>query len=88
MKQNIYYLLCWVNTGLNNKLSGRCMQPVPSLINVFLAIRTKAPYSILNLTLWKWAVPKKTLAQFQIKHTVVKLKSARKAGCIIRMFKY
>lgn len=37
----IYYLLSRVNTGLHDKLSGRCMKPVPSLISVLLAIRTQ-----------------------------------------------
>lgn len=38
----IYYLLSRVNISLNNKLSGRCVKPVPSLISVFLAIGVKA----------------------------------------------
>lgn len=40
--QFIYYLLSRVNIGLNNKLSGRCMKPVRSPIDVLLAIRAKA----------------------------------------------
>lgn len=37
----VYYLLSRVNIGLNNKLSGRCMKPVCSPIDVLLAIRAK-----------------------------------------------
>lgn len=61
---------------------GICSSP----IDVLLAIRAKK--STLNLTLQKWAVLKKMQAQFYIKYTVVRLKSACKASYIIRMFKY
>lgn len=39
--QFIYYLLFGVNTGLNNKLSGRCMKPAHSPIDVLLAVRAE-----------------------------------------------
>lgn len=76
----IDYLLSSVNTDLHKKHSQRCTKPAHYPIDVLLAIRTEV--------LWKWAVPKKMLAQFQIKYIVVRLKSACKASCIIRMFKY
>lgn len=40
--QFICSLLSLVNIGLNNKLSGRCMKPVHSPIDVLLAVRAKA----------------------------------------------